>query len=149
MNEMQDLYQEIILDHNKRPRNFRRMEDHTHHADGHNPLCGDEIEIFIRVEDGKISDISFQGEGCAISKASASLMTSELKGRSIEEAHREFGTVMSLLTSKEAPEVDLGAIGDLAALQGVRQFPARIKCATLSWHALEAALQGGTKASTE
>lgn len=149
MNEMQDLYQEIILDHNKRPRNFRRMEDHTHHADGHNPLCGDEIEVFIKVENGTISDISFQGEGCAISKASASLMTSELKGRSVDEAHREFGSVIDLLTAKEAPPVDLGTIGDLAALQGVRQFPARIKCATLSWHALESALQGGTKTSTE
>ncbi len=149
MNDMQELYQEIILDHNKRPRNFRRLDDHTHHADGHNPLCGDEIEVFIKVEDGRIADITFQGEGCAISKASASLMTSSLKGRTIEEAHREFGYVIDLLTAKEERPVDLGELGDLAALQGVRQFPARIKCATLSWHALEAALKGSSNASTE
>lgn len=149
MNEMQDLYQEIILDHNKRPRNFHRLDDATHHADGHNPMCGDEIEVFIKVKDGKIEDISFQGEGCAISKASASLMTSSLKGRTVEEAHREFGTVIEMLTGKSEAAPDLSQVGDLAALQGVRQFPARIKCATLSWHALEAALKGGEKASTE
>jgi nitrogen fixation NifU-like protein len=149
MNEMQDLYQEIILDHNKRPRNFRRLEPHTHHADGHNPLCGDELEVFLVVKDGKIEDIAFQGEGCAISKASASLMTASLKGRTVEEAHREFGTVIEMLTGKNQKPVDLDAVGDLAALQGVRQFPARIKCATLSWHALEAALKGSQATSTE
>ncbi len=149
MNEMQDLYQEIILDHNKRPRNFRRIEPFTHHADGHNPLCGDEIEVFLVVKDGKIEDIAFQGEGCAISKASASLMTSSVKGMSVEQARREFGTVIEMLTGRNAAPADLGEIGDLAALQGVRQFPARIKCATLSWHALEAALKGKDETSTE
>lgn len=149
MNEMEDLYQEIILDHNKRPRNFRRLEPHTHHADGNNPLCGDEIEVFLVVKDGRIVDIAFQGEGCAISRASASLMTSELKGRTVEDAHREFDRVIAILTGREGRTVDLAEAGDLAALQGVRQFPARIKCATLSWHALEAALKGKTETSTE
>ncbi len=148
MNEMEELYREIILDHNKRPRNFRKMEDCTHHADGHNPLCGDEIEVFVKIEDGRIADISFQGEGCAISKSSASLMTSALKGKTLEEAHREAGIVISMLTGKGAT-ADVEELGDIAALQGVRQFPARVKCATLSWHALEASLKGEAGTSTE
>jgi len=148
MNEMEELYREIILDHNKRPRNFRKMEGHTHHADGHNPLCGDEIEVFVKVEDGKIVDISFQGEGCAISKSSASLMTTALKGKTLDEAKKECDIVVSMLSGKsEASAAD--ELGDIAALQGVRQFPARIKCATLSWHTLEESLNGGEKASTE
>jgi nitrogen fixation NifU-like protein len=149
MNEMEELYREIILDHNKRPRNFRKMEGCTHHADGHNPLCGDEIEVFVKVEGERIADISFQGEGCAISKSSASLMTSALKGKTLAEARQECGLVISMLTGKFDPKTDLDALGDIAALQGVRQFPARIKCATLSWHALEESLLGGTKTSTE
>ena len=148
MNEMEELYREIILDHNKRPRNYRRMEGATHHADGHNPLCGDEIEVFVKVEDGKIADISFQGEGCAISKSSASLMTSALKGKTLDEARRQCGIVVSMLAGKaEASAAD--DLGDIAALQGVRQFPARIKCATLSWHTLEESLKGGGSATTE
>ena len=147
MNEMEELYREIILDHNKRPRNFHAMADATHHADGHNPLCGDEIEVFVKVEGGKIADISFQGEGCAISKSSASLMTSALKGKTLDEARRECGIVVSMLTGKTDSIPD--ELGDIAALQGVRQFPARIKCATLSWHTLEESLQGGKNASTE
>jgi nitrogen fixation NifU-like protein len=147
MNEMEELYREIILDHNKRPRNFHAMADATHHADGHNPLCGDEIEVFVKVEGGKIADISFQGEGCAISKSSASLMTSALKGKTLEEARRECGIVVSMLTGKTDSIPD--ELGDIAALQGVRQFPARIKCATLSWHTLEESLEGGKSASTE
>jgi len=149
MNEMEELYREIILDHNKRPRNFRKMEECTHHADGHNPLCGDEIEVFVKVEDGRISDISFQGEGCAISKSSASLMTTALKGKTLDEVHKECGIVLSMLTGKTDADVDLDALGDIAALQGVRQFPARIKCATLSWHAIEASLKGAENTSTE
>jgi nitrogen fixation protein NifU and related proteins len=148
MNEMEELYREIILDHNKRPRNFRHMDGATHHADGHNPLCGDEIEVFVKVEDGKIADISFQGEGCAISKSSASLMTTALKGKTLDEAKKECDIVVSMLSGKsEASAAD--ELGDIAALQGVRQFPARIKCATLSWHTLEESLKGGEKASTE
>ena len=149
MSEMEDLYREIILDHNKRPRNFRHMDCATHHADGHNPLCGDEIEVFVKITDGKIEDISFQGEGCAISKSSASLMTTALKGKTIEEAKRECGIVVNMLTGKSAAADNLDELGDIAALQGVKQFPARIKCATLSWHTLEESLAGGGKTSTE
>jgi nitrogen fixation protein NifU and related proteins len=149
MNEMEELYREIILDHNKRPRNYRHMDCATNHADGHNPLCGDQIEIFVNVKDGKIEDISFQGEGCAISKSSASLMTSALKGKTLEEAHRECGIVLDMLTGKDSSAEKLEELGDIAALQGVKQFPARIKCATLSWHTLEASLKGSEKVSTE
>ena len=149
MNEMEELYREIILDHNKRPRNFRTMENATHHADGHNPLCGDQIEVFVKVVDGKIEDISFQGEGCAISKSSASLMTTALKGRTIEEARKECGIVVDMLAGRDTDAAKLDALGDIAALQGVKQFPARIKCATLSWHALEESLQGVERVSTE
>lgn len=149
MNEMEELYREIILDHNKRPRNYRNMGEATHHADGHNPLCGDEIEVFVKVKDGVIEDISFQGEGCAISKSSASLMTTELKGKTVEEAMKECDLVVSMLSGKEQDEEKIEQMGDLAALQGVRQFPARIKCATLSWHTLEESLKGAKKVSTE
>lgn len=149
MNEMEELYREIILDHNKRPRNYRHMDGCTHHADGHNPLCGDQIEIFVKVKDGVIEDISFQGEGCAISKSSASLMTSALKGKTLEEAHRECGIVIDMLTGKPESAEQMEALGDIAALQGVKQFPARIKCATLSWHTLEASLKGDGSVSTE
>lgn len=149
MNEMEELYREIILDHNKRPRNYRHMDCATHHADGHNPLCGDQLEIFVNVKDGIIQDISFQGEGCAISKSSASLMTTALKGKTLEEAHRECGIVLDMLTGKDGSLEKVGELGDIAALQGVKQFPARIKCATLSWHTLEASLKGDGKVSTE
>ena len=149
MNEMEELYREIILDHNKRPRNYHAMEGATNHADGHNPLCGDEIEVFVKIKNGVIEDISFQGEGCAISKSSASLMTSVMKGKSVEEAKRQCGIVVDMLTGKESNSSKIEALGDIAALQGVRQFPARIKCATLSWHTLEESLKGGEMASTE
>lgn len=149
MNEMQDLYQEIILDHNKRPRNFRVLSGSTHKADGHNPLCGDEISIMLRLENGVIGDVAFQGEGCAISRASASLLTTELVGKAISEVEAIKGKVLDLLTNTNAPIADLMELGDLAALQGVRVFPARVKCATLAWHTLEAALEGKSETSTE
>ena len=146
--DLQELYQAIILDHNKRPRNNRPMPDHTHSADGHNPLCGDEITVFLKVAGGKVADISFQGEGCAISKASASLMTTLLKGKALPQARAEFARVMDLLTGEKKP-VKFDEIGELAALAGVRLFPARVKCATLAWHAFNAALEGKKEASTE
>ena len=149
MEDLQDLYQEIILDHNKRPRNFGPLEGATHHAEGNNPLCGDEIEVSLRVEDDRVAEIRFQGQGCAISKASASLMTIDLKGRTLEEAHAEVQRVISMLTDASADPLNLDEIGDLASLQGVRRFPARIKCATLSWHAFEAAVEGRDGVSTE
>lgn len=149
MNEMQDLYQEIILDHNKRPRNFRVVSGSTHKADGHNPLCGDEISIMLRLENGVIEDIAFQGEGCAISRASASLLTTELAGKAIGDVEAIKSRVIDLLTNTQTPAADLMELGDLAALQGVRVFPARVKCATLAWHTLDAALSGKTETSTE
>ena len=149
MNELFDLYQDIILDHNKRPRNFREMDEATHAAEGHNPLCGDEIKVFVKLAGDKLEDVSFQGEGCAISRASASLMTGEVKGKTMEEAQREFERIQTMLTSDNEEPVDLLEFGNMASLSGVRRFPARIKCATLAWHALVAALNGGGETSTE
>lgn len=147
MSELTDLYQEIILDHNKRPRNFREIPDCTCQAEGNNPLCGDEVKVFVRVDDGKLSDVAFQGQGCAISRASASMMTGKTKGRSAEEARMMSAQVRDMLVRPEAePPRELG---DVAALSGVRKFPARIKCAMLPWHALEAALDGKPAATTE
>lgn len=149
MNELQELYQEIILEHNKHPRNFRLMESSTHFAEGHNPLCGDELIIYLHLSNGNIEDVSFQGEGCAISKASASLMTSQVKGKSVEEARLEISRIMSMLTDQDEPRMDFDELGDLASLSGIRRFPVRIKCATLAWHALEAAIAGKGDVSTE
>lgn len=149
MNEMQELYQEIILDHNKRPRNFRVIATPTHKAEGHNPLCGDEITIMVTMKDKKVSDVAFQGEGCAISRASASLLTTELMNKPLGELEAIKAKVLDLLTNAEAPSADLADLGDLAALQGVRVFPARVKCATLAWHTLDAALEGRSETSTE
>lgn len=146
--DLTELYQEIILDHNKRPRNFRPLPDATHHAEGNNPMCGDELEVFLRVVDGRIEEVTFQGQGCAISRASASLLTEMLAGKSIGEAEAAGADVLELLRSSDR-QMDLAEHGDLAALAGVRQFPARIKCATLAWHAAEAALHGDSEASTE
>lgn len=147
MSELTDLYQEIILDHHKRPRNFRAIPGCTCHAGGHNPLCGDEVEVFVQMDGGKLSDVAFQGQGCAISRASASMMTGKTKGRSAEEARMMSAQVRDMLVGPDAePPRELG---DLAALSGVRKFPARIKCAMLPWHALEAALDGKPTASTE
>ncbi len=149
MNELQELYQEIILDHNKRPRNFRQMEDTTNFAQGHNPLCGDELTIYLHLSNGTIEDVSFQGEGCAISKASASLMTLQVKGKSTADARREISRVVNMLTAPEEPQIEFEEMGDLASLSGIRLFPVRVKCATLAWHALEAAIEGKAEVSTE
>ena len=147
MSELADLYQEIILDHNKRPRNYRAMPECSCHADGVNPLCGDEVQVFVQVKDGKLSDIAFQGQGCAISRASASMMTGKLKGQTEAEARNLSARVRDMLVGPEAePSRDLG---DLVALSGVRKFPARIKCAMLPWHTLEAALDGRGSVTTE
>lgn len=149
MNELFELYQEIILDHNKRPRNYREIDRHTHFAEGSNPICGDEISVYLKVDEGKIEDVSFQGEGCAISKASASLMTTGVRGKTVVEAKAEFEKVREMLTGPADTQVDLDEVGNVACLSGVRQFPARIKCATLAWHALNAALEGETGVTTE
>ena len=137
MNELRDLYQEVILDHNKRPRNFREITPSTHHARGYNPLCGDQIEVWLNVQNDIIQDIGFTGHGCAISTASASLMTEALRGKSVKEALDLFDTIRTMATT-DAPT--LMPSGKLAVLAGVRQFPARVKCATLAWHTLTAAL---------
>ena len=149
MNELTELYQEIILDHNKRPRNYRGIDKATHSAEGHNPLCGDEISVSLRLNGDQIEDISFQGEGCAISKASASLMTTLIKGKSLQAAKEESSVIKQMLTSSEEPDDSLEELGDIIALSGVRRFPVRIKCATLAWHTFEAALNGKKETTTE
>lgn len=139
---LSDLYQSIILSHNRRPRNEREMEPCSGKAEGYNPMCGDKVTVFVNEVGGRLDDVSFVGEGCAISRASASIMTERLKGLGEEEARARIAEVYALLTSEEEPEADLERQGELAALIGVRRFPARIKCATLAWHALEDALDG-------
>ncbi|HEY2988687.1 MAG TPA: SUF system NifU family Fe-S cluster assembly protein [Candidatus Binatia bacterium] len=149
MSDLRDLYQELILDHNKRPRNFKALEDANRTAEGYNPLCGDKVKIFLNVEDGRIKDVSFQGSGCAISKASASVMTESLKGKTVAEVEALFKRFRDLVT--KGPEAAESAdLGKLVVFSGVCEFPARVKCATLAWHALSAALQGKNQAvSTE
>lgn len=137
--DLQGLYQEVILDHNKKPRNFRVIDPATHSARGHNPLCGDQIKVFLTIDDnGVIQDVSFKGEGCAISTASSSLMTEAVKGKTIAEAEKLYGVFHDAVTSDET--VDTSELGRLAILTGVKKYPARVKCATLAWHALHAAL---------
>jgi nitrogen fixation NifU-like protein len=136
--ELQELYQEVILDHNKRPRNFRVIE-HGRKAEGYNPLCGDRMTVYLRVDNDVISDASFQGAGCAISKASASLMTESVKGKTIAEAEALLDRFHQMITG--SPEASLGDLGKLTVLAGVRQFPTRVKCASLAWHTLRAAAE--------
>ncbi len=140
MADLRELYQQIILDHNRAPRNFKLLEDANREAAGDNPLCGDKIRVYLRVEDGVIQDVGFQGSGCAISKASTSLMTAAVKGRTTDEAEDLFQRFHAMVTGPEN-EVNRQALGKLAAFGGVRQFPARVKCASLPWHTLRAALE--------
>ena len=148
MSDLDDLYQEVILDHNKSPRNFRLMADANRKAEGYNPLCGDHVTVFLRLQDGVIQDISFQGSGCAISKASASMMTAELKGKSEAAAHALFDKVHQMLTSETNGDAVSEKVGKLAILSGVCKFPARVKCASLAWHTVKAALKGETRPAT-
>ena len=143
--ELRDLYQEVILDHNKRPRNFRVMEDANHRADGHNPLCGDRVTVFVRLAGDRIEDVSFQGSGCAISKASASLMTDSVKGQSLGEVDTLFQGFQLMVTSAPDTDVETDSLGKLAVFAGVREFPSRVKCASLAWHALRAALKDSSQ----
>ena len=146
MSELRDLYQEVILEHSRHPRNYRAMESASHRVEGFNPLCGDRFTIYLDLQDGAIRDVSFQGSGCAISKASASMMTQTLKGKSAREAEELFNKFHDLVTGQGSTE----DLGKLAVFAGVSEFPVRVKCATLSWHALRAALQGKEEAvSTE
>lgn len=151
MSELGDLYQEVILEHSKHPRNFRAMETANHQAEGYNPLCGDHYTIFLDIADGAIRDISFQGSGCAISKASASMMSQMLKSKTTAQANELFKKFHSVVTgaSIETPASDAEDLGKLAVFAGVANFPTRIKCATLAWHTLHAALEGKQVASTE
>lgn len=138
---LEELYQEIILDHYKRPRNFRIIELPSASAEGLNPLCGDEVTVYIKLKEGLLEDLSFQGQGCALSKASASLMTLRLKNKTLREVKADIDRICTLLTQEEEPDASsLESFGDLGALAGIRKFPARIKCATLPWHALKQAL---------
>ncbi|HEY7304119.1 MAG TPA: SUF system NifU family Fe-S cluster assembly protein [Bryobacteraceae bacterium] len=147
MSELNELYQELIIDHSKRPRNFHRLEDPKRTAQGYNPLCGDKITLDVKLENNHIGDIGFQGSGCAISTASASLMTESVKGKTLQEADVLFDKFHSLITNDKA---DASGMGKLAVFSGVREFPARAKCATLAWHTLRAALQErDTPVSTE
>jgi len=147
---LSELYKELILDHNKSPRNRREMESPSHEADGHNPLCGDQVHVYASVRDGVVEDVSFVGHGCAISTASASLMTEALKGRTVDEADAIFQRFHAMLTDENALEgfPDEG-LEKLEAFAGVREFPMRVKCATLAWHTFNAAIHGEQKVSTE
>ena len=141
--ELRDLYQEVVIDHGKQPRNFRKVEGATCTAEGFNPLCGDQLTLYVKLAGGVIEDIGFQGSGCAISKASASLMTAALKGKKQEEALALFRRVHVLLTDGPNGGIKPDDVGKLAALSGVWEFPMRVKCATLAWHTLRSALEGG------
>ena len=149
MTDLKQLYQEMILDHNKNPRNFKELEHPTHKSEGYNPLCGDHYTLYLKVEDGKIVDEGFDGAGCAISKSSASIMTTCLKGSTVEEAEQLFENFHRMLTEETKPEDLPGKLCKITALQGVKAFPTRIKCATLVWHTLKSALEGKEEVSTE
>jgi nitrogen fixation protein NifU and related proteins len=146
MMDLRDLYQDIILDHGRHPRNFRAIEHPTHSARGHNPLCGDRVTVYLTLDGDKIADVSFEGRGCAISTAAASLMTEVLKQKTVAEARALFAQFRARVTGAAETGLPASLADDmerLAPLTGVKAYPARVKCATLSWHALEAALQGG------
>lgn len=149
--ELRELYQQVILDHNKAPRNFRKIEDASNFAEGYNPLCGDNVTVYMKIDENNvIQDISFQGSGCAISKASASLMTSILKGKTVEEAEKLFNKFHDLVTDKIGDTLNMENLGKLAVFAGVKEFPARVKCASLAWHTMLNALHNkNEKAVTE
>jgi nitrogen fixation NifU-like protein len=149
MSDLRELYQQVILDHNKNPRNYREMPDATSKIEGYNPLCGDHYTIFLKLDDDTIREVSFTGSGCAISKASASVMSSTVKGKSKDEAEKLFDVFHRLVTG-DASGLSAADLGRLAAFSGVSEFPARVKCATLAWHTLKSALEGkAEKITTE
>jgi len=148
--DLRELYQQVIIDHNKKPRNFREMENADRVVEGYNPLCGDKLKLFLKIEDGVIQDASFQGEGCAISKASSSMMTDSVKGKKEAEALDLFQEMRSMLSRKLGDSFDQDKLGKLSVFSGVCEFPARVKCAVLPWHALnEAIAQTGAEVTTE
>jgi nitrogen fixation protein NifU and related proteins len=147
MSDLTDLYKEVILDHNRRPRNFHTMADASHRAEGYNPLCGDRLTLYLKLDGDVIKDVAFEGSGCAISKASASLMTDAIKGRTVPDARTLFERFHRMVTTP--PEERVEDLGKLSVLAGVREFPVRVKCASLAWHTFKAALDREQKATTE
>ncbi len=149
MSELNDLYQEVILEHNKNPRNFREIESATRTADGNNPLCGDALRVYVEMDGETVKDVAFKGSGCAISKASASMMTQTVKGKTRAEAETIFNEFHQMVTGELDTETDENSLGKLKIFAGVLEFPARVKCASLSWHTLHAALNEEAEVSTE
>ena len=149
MSELSELYQQVILDHNKKPRNFRKLETANHSAEGFNPLCGDQLTVYLNLEDDAVKEISFEGSGCAISKAAASMMTQALKGKSKQEAEQLFTEFHSMVTGELDEELTTNGLGNLRIFSGVREFPVRVKCASLPWHTMHAALNNQETTSTE
>jgi nitrogen fixation protein NifU and related proteins len=149
MSELSELYQQVILDHNKKPRNFHKLEASNHSAEGSNPLCGDQLTVYLELADGTIKDIGFEGSGCAISKAAASMMTVAIKGKSKQEAETIFSEFHRMVTGELDEEAEPNNLGRLTIFAGVREFPVRVKCATLAWHTMHAAFDNQEKVSTE
>jgi nitrogen fixation protein NifU and related proteins len=149
MSELSELYQQVILDHNKKPRNFHKIETANRNAEGYNPLCGDQLTVYMQLEDEVVKDISFVGQGCAISKASASMMTQTIKGKSKQDAEILFDEFHRMVTGELDEEATPNHLGRLTIFSGVRDYPARVKCASLSWHTMRAALHGQEMVSTE
>ena len=149
MSELSDLYQQVILDHNKKPRNFRKLDGANRVAEGYNPLCGDQLTVYLQLEDEMVRDVSFEGSGCAISKAAASMMTQSIKGKTKQEAEKLFDEFHRMVTGRLDEEATPNNLGRLTIFSGVRDFPARVKCASLSWHTMHAALNGEDSVSTE
>ena len=149
MSELSELYQQVILDHNKKPRNFQRLEGANRSAEGFNPLCGDQLTVYLQMDEGVVREVSFVGTGCAISKASASMMTQAVKGKTREEALVLFGEFHRMVTGELDEEAEPNQLGRLKIFAGVRDYPARVKCASLPWHTMHAALEGEESATTE
>ncbi len=149
MSDLEDLYQEVILDHQRNPRNFARLPNANRQAEGNNPLCGDRVTVYLDIEGGVIRNISFEGEGCAIAKASASMMTSTVKGKTVAEASEIFKRFHQMVMGGQDPCFDLESLGKLAAFSGVSAFPMRVKCASLAWHTLDAAMREPAAISEE
>lgn len=149
MSELSELYQQVILDHNKKPRNFHKLENANRKAEGFNPLCGDQLNIYLNIDGDRVTDISFEGSGCAISKASASMMTQAVKGKSQAEVEQLFDEFHRMVTGALDEDIEPNHLGKLKIFAGVREFPVRVKCATLSWHTMHAALNNQPSTSTE
>lgn len=149
MSELSELYQQVILDHNKKPRNFHKLENANYSAEGNNPLCGDQLTVYLNLDNDQVKEVGFEGSGCAISKASASMMTQAVKGKTKEEAESLFKEFHSMVTGELDEETEDNSLGNLKIFAGVREFPVRVKCASLPWHTLHAALNKKEQVSTE